>query len=234
LGLQNYGVCSRCVFLPDDDPAGSLTEPCTRERGRKYSTKNQVQFPLVNFIREFISKPVTTGAVAPSSSFLARTIVDGVGLAQAEAVLEYGPGTGAFTGHILRELRPEARFLAIELNPRFAITFRQRYPSVRFVEDSVANVRAICDAAKITSVDCIISGLPWAAFSRSTQVKFLDEMMRVLKPGGRFVTFGYVHGLALAPGKRFAALLPNYFTSISKSHVVWLNIPPAFVYRCRR
>jgi phospholipid N-methyltransferase len=195
---------------------------------------HRVQFAPVNFLREFMSKPATIGAVAPSSSFLAQKIVEDLQLSEAEAVMEYGPGTGVFTRHILRQMKPTARFAAIELNPRFAMTFKRRYPRVQLFEDSVANVRAICDAAEIQTVDCIVSGLPWAAFSHAMQVKFLDEMMRVLKPGGRFVTFAYVHGVALAPGKRFANLLPKYFKSVSKSPVVWLNLPPAFVYRCRR
>jgi len=67
------------------------------------------------------------------------------------------------------------------------------------------------------------------------QVQCLDAMMRVLKPGGRFVTFTYVHSQAVLSGaKRFSRLLPGYFQAVSKSPVVWLNIPPAFVYRCRR
>ena len=200
---------------------------------RKY-TLNRIQYFAVNFLREFISKPVTTGAVAPSSSFLAMTIVQDLGLASAEAVLEYGPGTGVFTEYILRELRPGAKFAAIELNPQLARVFRQRHPRVQLFQDDVANVRSICDYAQMPSVDCIVSGLPWAAFSESLQMKLLDEMMRVLKPGGRFVTFAYVHGVALPAGKKFANLLPIYFTSVSKSPVVWLNLPPAFVYRCRR
>lgn len=177
---------------------------------------------------------MTTGAVAPSSAFLAQTMVEDIGLDTAEAALEYGPGTGVFTEFILRALKPTAKFAAIELNPDFAARFKARYPSVPLFQDTVANARSICDKAGMQSVDCIISGLPWAAFPESIQVQCLDEMMRVLKPGGRFVTFAYVHGLALARGKRFASLLPNYFTSISKSEVVWLNLPPAFVYRCRR
>ena len=188
----------------------------------------------MTFLRQFISQPNVIGAIAPSSVFLARTIVEDLALERAEAVLEYGPGTGVFTDVILRRLKPAAKFAAIELNPEFAATFKSKYPNVRLFQDTVANVRSICDLTDMHSVDCIVSGLPWATFSESLQVKCLDEMMRVLKPGGQFVTFAYMHGMALARARRFANLLPNYFTSVSKSPVVWLNVPPAFVYRCRR
>jgi phosphatidylethanolamine/phosphatidyl-N-methylethanolamine N-methyltransferase len=188
----------------------------------------------VRFLREFISQPIATGAIAPSSPFLARTMVEGLALSTAEAVLEYGPGTGVFTEHILRELKPNCKFAAIELNPQFAAIFRERHPRAALFQDSVENVRDICDRAGIESADCIISGLPWAVFPHSMQTRILDEMMRVLKPGGRFVTFGYLHALVLPPAKRFASLLDRYFTDVSKSPVVWLNAPPAFVYRCRR
>jgi len=161
-------------------------------------------------------------------------MVEGLNLQSAEAVLEYGPGTGSFTGEILQQLRPSSKLIAIELNPLLANAFRARYPKVTLVQDSVANVEGICRNAGILSVDCIVSGLPWASFSKGMQTEFLEAMMRVLKPGGQFVTFAYLHGLVLPPGKSFAALLPHYFKSVSKSGVVWLNLPPAVVYRCRR
>jgi phosphatidylethanolamine/phosphatidyl-N-methylethanolamine N-methyltransferase len=188
----------------------------------------------VEFLRQFIAKPATTGAIVPSSRFLAQTMVHDLGLRDADAVLEYGPGTGAFTEFILRELKPGAKFAAIELNPHFAEVFKTRYPRVRLFEDSVTRVQNMCESAGIQSVDCIVSGLPWATFSESLQVQCLDAMMRVLKPGGRFVTFSYVHSVALAGSRRFASVLPGYFKSVVKSPVVWLNVPPAFVYRCRR
>jgi len=166
--------------------------------------------------------------------FLARTMVEGLGLRTAEAVLEYGAGTGAFTGHILDQLKPTAKFAAIELNSGFAKIFKRRYPNVRIFQDTVTNARKICDTAGMASVDCIVSGLPWAVFPESMQVRCLEEMMRVLKPGGRFVTFAYLHSLPLPTARKFANLLPAYFTSVSKSPIVWLNVPPAFVYRCRR
>jgi len=112
--------------------------------------------------------------------------------------------------------------------------FRIQHPDTRLFQDSVANARSICTKAGIDQVDCIISGLPWASFTQALQVEILDEMMRVLKPGGQFVTFAYVHGLILPPGRRFSRVLPKYFSAISKSPIVWKNVPPAFVYRCRR
>src|SRR5262245_10784228 len=161
-------------------------------------------------------------------------MVQHAGLAEADAVLKYGPGTGAFTDYILRELGPQAKFAAIELNPRFASIFKAAHLDIPLFRDSVENVRAICDMMKITTVDCVISGLPWAFFAKSMQVTFLDQMMRVLKPGGSFVTFGYLQSVALPGARRLAALLPTYFTNISRSPIVWRNVPPAIVYRCRR
>ena len=185
-------------------------------------------------LAEFLQKPLATGTIVPSSSHLARMMVRHAGLGDADAVLEYGAGTGAVTGHILREISPRSRFAAIEINPRLAAIFRATHPGVPVFEDSVENVRAICDSMEIAMVDCIISGLPWALFSKSMQVKILDQMMRVLKPGGRFVTFGYPQSLVLPAARHLAALLPTYFTAVSRSTVVWRNVPPAFVYRCRR
>jgi len=161
-------------------------------------------------------------------------MVDGLDLKNARAVLEYGPGTGRITDHIRKGIAPHTRFAAIEINPRMAALFKQRHPDVPLYEDTVANVRMICDYAGMESVDCIISGLPWSTFSEPLQVELLDEMMRVLRPGGCFVTFAYIHGLRLPPAKRFAHLLQRYFGSVSKSQVIWRNVPPALVYRCRR
>jgi phosphatidylethanolamine/phosphatidyl-N-methylethanolamine N-methyltransferase len=186
------------------------------------------------FFAEFVLHPTKTGAVAPSSQYLARVMVQWIDLPGAKTVLEYGPGTGVFTEHILGRMRPDAQFAAIELNSRLAELFRRRHPQLTLVEDSVANVEEICRRLGLESVDCIVCGLPWASFPESLQTRILDQMMTVMGPGGQFVTFAYLQGLLLPPGRRFAALLPRYFSHVSKSRTVWLNLPPAFVYQCKR
>ncbi len=186
------------------------------------------------FFGEFILHPTKTGAIAPSSEFLARTMVEWIDLPKAKTVLEYGPGTGVFTNRILERMPADSRFVAIELNSKLAEIFRHRHPNLTLVEDSVTNVGVICQRLGLGKVDCIVCGLPWASFPESLQTRILDQMMTVMSPPGQFVTFAYLQGLLLPPGRRFAALLPKYFTHVSKSRTVWLNLPPAFVYQCRR
>lgn len=190
--------------------------------------------PSTNFLLQFLRNPSQTGAVLPSSGYLAEAMVDWLDLGAARSVLEYGPGTGPFTPHILKRLGMDCRFLAIERNATLAGEFRRKLPDVELIQDSVENVRAICDRAGIDSVDCIVCGLPWAAFTEDLQRRLLDSMMTVLRPGGQFVTFAYLHGLPLPAGRRFASRLPEYFSEVGKSRTVWRNVPPALVYRCRR
>ena len=187
-----------------------------------------------NFLLQFLRNPTQTGAVLPSSGYLAEAMVDWLDLGSARSVLEYGPGTGPFTPHILKRVGRDCRFIAIERNAALAEEFRAKLPNVELIHDSVENVRAICDNAGIDSVDCIVCGLPWAAFSEDLQKRLLDSMMTVLRPGGQFVTFAYLHGLPLPAGRRFANRLPSYFLEVGRSPTVWRNIPPALVYRCRR
>lgn len=151
-----------------------------------------------------------------------------------DSVVEYGPGTGAFTAQILQSKRPGTEFFAVELNSNFAATLATRFPDVPILQDSVANIEQLCQQQQISEVDAIICGLPWAAFSDHDQTDYLDAMMRVLRPGGYFATFAYLQGMALPAARRFRKKLQSYFADVRISPTVWLNFPPAFVYQCRR
>lgn len=186
------------------------------------------------FLAQYALKPGTVGAVVPSSQALAKEMVADLGLERARAVIEFGAGTGSFTRAILPRLAPDCRFVMIELNREFAALLRERFPGQRLHFDDVRNVRAICDREGIDQVDCVISGLPWASFPIKLQNECLDAMMTVLRPGGRFTTFAY-EGLALLPRARnFRKKLTRYFSEVKESRTVLANLPPAFVYRCRR
>jgi phospholipid N-methyltransferase len=186
----------------------------------------------VFFLEKFLRKPITTGAVAPSSVYLAERITSGMGLEEANTVVELGPGTGAFTGAIVRRSKPGARLVAVELDPNFARRVQERFPEV-----NVLNIHAE-DLPKhlgdTPCVDSIVSGLPWAAFDADLQSRILRSVCAVLRPGGRFATFAYAHAAWLPPGQRFRKLLDASFSRVELTPVVWKNLPPAFVYRCQK
>lgn len=188
----------------------------------------------LEFLFEFLRDPRSIGALAPSSRYLAREIVAELGLSDASLVLEYGPGTGAFTGAIARRVSASADFLAIEQNARMARKLRRSHPEVPVVEESIEQVPEILRDRGFEpgSVDAIVSGLPWAAFERDRQRRLLDATLEVMAPGARFATFAYIHGLALPAARRFRDELERRFADVSTSPIVWRNLPPAFVYRC--
>jgi len=186
------------------------------------------------FISEFVCHPKAVGAVAPSSSNLARHLVETVDWTHTTAVVEYGPGTGSITEEILNQLPATTTFLAIEISSRFAAMLRTRFPGVCICEGSVSQVKDHCDANGVVQVDAIVSGLPWASFSEEDQSAYLDATMQVLRPGGQFITYGYLQGLVLPAGRRFRRKLQRYFSEVRVSKPVWANLPPAFYYCCRR
>jgi phospholipid N-methyltransferase len=186
------------------------------------------------FVAQFVRHPKLIGAVVPSSAALARRVVASMDWTNVDSALEYGAGTGVVTKYILSRLRPGAKFVAIEINSTFAAVLREQFPGVAVSQDSVANVASVCEQHGLETVDAIVSGLPWASFSDQEQTTYLDATMSVLKPEGQFVTFGYWQGLLLPAGRRFKKKLRRYFTEVRRSKPIWANVPPAFLYRCRR
>jgi len=188
----------------------------------------------VKFLAQTVSKPRLVGAVSPSSRALSKTLVEWIDWNRAEAVVEYGPGTGVVTDIVLSLKRPQTHYFAIEINEAFVKILGERYPHVPVYCESAVNIQSICERAGVSQLDAVICGLPWAAFSEEDQDDLLDAMMDVLPPGGQFVTFAYWTGLMLPAGQRFRNKLRKYFGQVAESKTVWRNLPPAFVYRCRR
>ena len=192
-----------------------------------------VTLPTVmsSFLREFVRAPALTGALMASSHHLAERMMREADVPSASVLIELGPGTGVFTERIAASLAPETRFFALEINPVFAEATRRRCPGVAVHQDSASNARAYLERLGETHCDLVISGLPWAAFGPAVQEKLLDTIADVLRPGGRFLTFAYLQGLALPAGKRFRQALRARFPRVETTRTVWRNVPPAFIYR---
>ena len=186
------------------------------------------------FLAAFVRRPFDTGSITPSSPQLAEAMVEGMGLPEADTVVELGPGTGVFTEVIEKQLKPGARLYCFEINCEMAGELKERFPGVRVINDTVENLSKHLAAEGRESIDAIVSGLPWAAFSPDRQKRLLDAAVGPLRTGGRFATFAYSHAAWMPPARHFRELLDSRFSEVCTSKVVWRNVPPAFVYRCRK
>lgn len=186
------------------------------------------------FLKSFLRRPTQVGSVWPSSRGLSEMLVDSCDWNSVRYVVEFGPGTGVATEVIMQRLKPGMRFFAIERDQELADKTRQRCPKADVVDGCVTKIEQYCRQRDMPRVDTIISGLPWASFSSQLQDSIFEAMFHMLPSGGQFATFAYLQGLLLPAGKRFLRLLQKNFSEVTKSPVVWKNIPPAFVYRCIR
>jgi phosphatidylethanolamine/phosphatidyl-N-methylethanolamine N-methyltransferase len=186
------------------------------------------------FLAEFLRAPGRVGAIAPSSPDLARRMVSAVNAHEPSVVVEFGPGTGPFTEAILVKLAHGSQLIAIEQNDTFAALLRKKFPDLDLVHGSVESLPEILEARGGRPADCIVSGLPWASFDAALQRRILAAAVSGLREGGSFTTFAYVHGLVLPAAWRFRRLLEATFRQVRQSEIVWRNVPPAFVYHCRK
>jgi phospholipid N-methyltransferase len=147
----------------------------------------------VAFLREFRRHARATGAILPSSRFLARALVYHLRQPRRPArILEVGPGTGSVTRAIARHMLPQDRLDAVEINERFVRHLERTVSEDRCFarcRDQVQIIHAAVEDLVGDSVyDYIVSCLPLNNF-QVTQVRdVFAAFSRLLKPGG-VVTF---------------------------------------------
>jgi phospholipid N-methyltransferase len=188
----------------------------------------------LGFFRALVRAPGSVGAIWPSSPFLAEAIVRASAIQNAACVIELGPGTGAFTGHILSSLHKDARFAAIEKCPILTRSVSKKFPHALIIEGCATELGSHLEKENMPKPNAIVSGLPWAAFSESLQNGILKEVEAALSSDGVFSTFAYYGPHHLPAGRRFRKTLGQTFGDIRRMPVVVRNFPPAFVYTCRR
>lgn len=191
-----------------------------------------------SFLAAYLKNPNQVGALLPSSKHLAKRMIRASGIEHARTVVEYGPGTGAFSGHIAAALPRGGKYFAIELSETLTALFKERHPGLHIHTASVSDLPRLLRLEGIpptNSVDVVFCGLPWASFNEKLQRQLLMATHRALRPGGVMLTFCYLGLDSITPGgKRLKKLLPHYFARVERTDLVLRNFPPAFVYRCTK
>ncbi len=186
----------------------------------------------MTLVREFIKDPVHIGTVCPSSNYLAKKIVGLASVEGASTIVEIGPGTAVFTPRIIEKMPEDGSYVAIERSKLICESFRKNLPGLKIYNRDAIELREIMSEEGMDKADRIVCSLPWASLPESSQDGILSAIQDMLAPDGVFVTYGYIMGLALPKGKRFRRLLEKHFQQVRRSSTVWVNVPPAFIYRC--
>lgn len=176
------------------------------------------------FLNKFLYKPGQIGSVTPSSKYLAKKMVETVPWNEVKSIAELGAGTGAITKQIQSVLRKNTKVLLFEADPYMLKELERQFPAFLSYQNTI-ELQSALQKEGIDQLDCIICGLPFFNFSQVLRDKLLEQILASLKERGLFIAFQY--------SQQMKKQLANHF-DIEQIKFVPLNVPPAFVYICRK
>jgi phosphatidylethanolamine/phosphatidyl-N-methylethanolamine N-methyltransferase len=180
----------------------------------------------VRFIRSWIEKPLSIGAVKPSSRALARTMARYVDPRSDGPIIELGPGTGPVTAALVEAGIAPSRLVLVEFNPTFCRLLHARYPEATLVQGDAYSLRRLLESRLSQPAAAVVSGLPLVTKPIETRLRVLREAFDLMLPGAPFVQFTY--SVVSPLPKRLGGF------SAEASERIWMNLPPARVWVYRR
>ena len=180
----------------------------------------------VRFIRSWLEKPLSTGAVAPSSKLLARTMAAYVDPQIAGPVVELGPGTGPVTEALVAQGIDPARLVLVEFNPTFCRLLRSRYPTATVVQGDAYGLQRVLGSVLQEQAAAVVSGLPLFTKPLKTRLRLMHDAFALMAEQAPFVQFTYAMVPPIPKG------LKGVTTAASER--IWMNLPPARVWVYRK
>lgn len=177
------------------------------------------------FLKNWASKPLTTGAVSPSGKALAQRMARSVDLNSDVPVIELGPGTGSVTKALLEHGVVPKRLFAVEFNPDFCKLLRQRFPDCNILQGDAYAIKSTLAEYGVEEASSFVSSLPLFTRPLADRVSLIDAALSLMPKGGEFIQFSY----ALVPPVKVEEIpVP---CELNVSPWIMLNLPPARVWR---
>ena len=181
----------------------------------------------IEFFKVAIRSMKTSGTIAPSSRFLAKKMLRKIDFSTCKVLVELGPGNGAITQQILKNISPESHLICFEVNEAFYKELSNiDHPQLTVLKVSAEEIQPELDKLGYSKACHIISSLPLAIIPNEISDAILQNSMEVLNMEGTFIQYQY----SLTYYKR----LKKVFRDAISMDFEFLNLPPAFIYRCRK
>jgi phospholipid N-methyltransferase len=197
----------------------SSSTAALRARRRAAGVPSQMSM----FFTGFLKHPVMVGSIIASSDALIRKMLGRVDWANCKLFVEYGPGVGTFCQQILDRMAPDAKLIAIDLNPDFIRYLDHTIADSRFsaVEGSAADVQAIIRNHGFEHADYVLSGIPFSTLPPGVAPAIAKATHEVIRPGGAFLAYQFT--------PKVRDYMAAHFERIDHA-MEWWNVPPAQLY----
>ena len=177
------------------------------------------------FAKNFLHHPRMLGSMIPSSRFLIGRLLAKVDWTRAQTIVEYGPGVGTITAHILARMQSNSRLVVFEMNEDFVRYLARTFPDPRLhvVHGSAETVQEELDRLKLDGADYIISGIPYTTMPVELRERIIRESREALKPGGAVLVYQFT--------RTVLPYLQTHFSQIRQDFEP-RNILPARLFYC--
>lgn len=202
-------------------------------------------FPFLQNAFKYFAR---TGALLPSSPFLAKAIARRIDNRTKLNILEVGAGTGAVTREIIKKMHAESHLVLCEINQDFVdhlkkllendSAFKTHQEQIEIFPHPVQKLQAE------HTYDLIISSLPFRNFDPKSVKEILAHFDKLLKPNGVLIFFEYkwIWGFKVFLNQKKAQrmglvdqILQEYLSNLHvEKENVFLNFPPALIYICQK
>ena len=207
--------------------AFQMLEKKIERRMRLLERKSGLRFlDEVAFIRSWIDKPITMGAVTPSGKMLARAMARYVDPDTTGPVVELGSGTGAVTKALVEHGIEPSRLVLVEFNPTFFQLLRARFPTATVLQGDAYSLRRVLSDLLWQPAAAVVSGLPMVSKPVRMRLRVLRDALTLMSPGAPFIQFTYA---VVPPIPRAGAGV-----QAEASERIWMNLPPARVWVYRK
>lgn len=135
--------------------------------------------------------------------------------------VEYGPGDGAYTRHLLHTMTLNSRLIAIETNKRFNVQLKKIDDSrLTVVNDDARNVLRILRQNGLEQVSYVISGIPFSMMNQEAIQSIIHDTSEALQSGGKLLVYQFTSCV-----KKH---LKRYFNNVSMN--LELGLPYYYVF----